>query len=74
MELVVSVYGLTRTFPKAEVETYLELMPLLGFAPSERIVPLLELAASVSRQLIALRDSLSRRLQEDSPSYDPGTS
>lgn len=57
----------------AEVETYLELTPLLGFAPPERISPLLGLSASVSRQLIALRDALTRRLQEDSPPYDPIT-
>jgi four helix bundle protein len=114
MELVVAVYGLTRTLPKsevyglssqmqraavsvpaniaeghsrhnlreylnfisiargslAEVETYLELVPLLGYAPSEGIAPLLELSASVSRQLVALRDSLTLRLQEESIPYD----
>jgi four helix bundle protein len=54
----------------AEVETYLELAPLLGYAPPERIAPLLDLAASVSRQLVALRSSLIPRLQEDSVPYD----
>ena len=57
----------------AEVETYLELIPRLGYASPEQIQPLLDLAASVSRQLIALRDSLSTRLQEDPFPYDPIT-
>jgi four helix bundle protein len=55
----------------AEVETYLELIPRLGYAPPEQIQLLLELSASVSRQLIALRDSLSTRLQEEPLPYDP---
>lgn len=115
MELVVAVYGLTRTLPKAEtyglssqlqraavsvpaniaegharqhlreylhflsiaraslaeVETYLELIPRLAYAPNEQIQSVLELAASVSRQLIALRDSLATRLQEEPFPYDP---
>lgn len=54
----------------AEVETYLELIGRVGYAPSARIQPLLSLAASVSRQLGALRDSLSLRLQEEPSSYD----
>jgi len=55
----------------AEVETYLELVQRLSFAPPDRTQPLLDLAASVSRQLVALRDSLSTRLQEDPFPYDP---
>jgi four helix bundle protein len=55
----------------AEVETYLELIPRLGYAQSEQIRPLIELSAAVSRQLIALRDSLSTRLQEEPFPYDP---
>jgi len=114
MELVVGVYELTRTLPKAEayglssqmqrlavsvpaniaeghtrrnlreylqflsiaraslaeVETYLELVPRLGYVPPEQTQTLLDLAASVSRQLIALRDSLSTRLQEEQFPYD----
>ena len=114
MDLVVSVYDLTRTFPNAEmyglssqlqraavsvpaniaeghtrrslreylhflsisraslaeVETYLELVQRIEYASPERVQPLLDLAAGVSRQLIALRDSLSMRLQEDSVPYD----
>ena len=114
MELVVGVYELTRTLPKAEaygllsqmqreavsvpaniaeghtrrnlreylqflsiaraslaeVETYLELVPRLGYASPEQTQALLDLAASVSRQLIALRDSLSTRLQEEPFPYD----
>jgi four helix bundle protein len=57
----------------AEVETYLELVQRLAYAPPEQVQSLLNLAASVSRQLIALRDSLSTRLQEDSLPYDPIT-
>ena len=55
----------------AEVETYLELIPRLGYASSEQTHPVLDLAASISRQLIALRDSLSTRLQEEHFPYDP---
>jgi len=57
----------------AEVETYFELVPCLGYAPFEQTEPLLDLAASVSRQLVALRDSLSTRLQEEPFPYDPST-
>jgi four helix bundle protein len=57
----------------AEVETYLELVVRLAYASPERVQQLLDLAASVSRQLVALRDSLNPRLQEDTPSYDPIT-
>jgi four helix bundle protein len=57
----------------AEVETYLELVQRLSYAPPDQIQALLNLAASVSRQLIALRDSLSTRLQEDTLPYDPLT-
>jgi four helix bundle protein len=55
----------------AEVATYLELIERLSYAPSERTQPLLDLTASLNRQLLALRDSLSTRLQEDSLLYDP---
>ena len=58
----------------AEVETYLELVPLLSYAPMEQTQPLLDLSASVSRQLIALRDSLSTRLQEEPFPYDSTSS
>jgi four helix bundle protein len=54
----------------AEVATYLELITRLSYAPCERIQPLLELTASLNRQLLALRDSLSARLQEDPLPYD----
>jgi four helix bundle protein len=54
----------------AEVETYLELAQRLGYASSAQITPVLNLAASVSRQLVALRDALSTRLQEDPTIYD----
>ncbi len=57
----------------AEVQTYLELVPRLAYASHEQIQPLFELSASVNRQLVALRDSLSRRLQEESISYDLDT-
>ena len=58
----------------AQVETYLDLVPRLGYAPPEQTQALLDLAASVSRQLIALRDSLSTRLQEEPFPYDPAGS
>ncbi len=54
----------------AEVETYLESIPRLGYAPHERIQPLLDLAASVNKQLIALRNSLSARLHEEPFPYE----
>jgi four helix bundle protein len=54
----------------AEVETYLELVQRLDYAPPERIHPLLDLAASVGKQLIALRNSLSTRLQDEPIPYD----
>jgi four helix bundle protein len=54
----------------AEVATYLELIERLSYAPPERTQPLLDLTSSVNRQLLALRDSLSTRLQEDSVPYD----
>jgi four helix bundle protein len=58
----------------AEADTYLELIPRLGYAPPEQTQLLLDLAASVSRQLIALRDSLSTRLREEPFPYDSITS
>lgn len=54
----------------AEVQTYLELVPRLAYARIEHIEPLVELSASVSRQLVALRDSLSRQVKEDTVPYD----
>ena len=54
----------------AEVQKYLDLVPRLDYAPSARTQPVLDLSASVSRQLVALRDSLTTRLQEDSVPYD----
>jgi four helix bundle protein len=57
----------------AELETYLDLVPLLGYAPPERMRSLLDLATSVNKQLIALRNSLAARLQEDPLPYDPFT-
>jgi four helix bundle protein len=55
----------------AEVATYLELIERLSYAPPERTQPLLDLTTSLNRQLLALRDSLSTRLQEDPFLYDP---
>jgi four helix bundle protein len=55
----------------AEVATYLELIERLSYAPSGQTQPLLDLTASLNRQLLALRDSLSTRLQEDPFPYDP---
>ena len=57
----------------AEVATYLELIERLSYAHPERTQPLLDLTASLNRQLLALRDSLSTRLQEDPFPYDPIT-
>ena len=106
MELVVSVYALSRTLPKhevyalasqmqraavsvpaniaeghtrnnlreylhfvgiaraslAEVETYIELTSRLEYATVEQAQAVLIQAASVSRQLVALRESLTRLL------------
>ena len=55
----------------AEVSTYLELIERLSYALPERTQPLLDLTASLNRQLLALRDSLSTRLKEDPFPYDP---
>jgi four helix bundle protein len=54
----------------AEVATYLELIERLAYAQSEQTQPLLDLTASLNRQLLALRDSLSARLQEDPFPHD----
>ena len=55
----------------AEVETLLELVQRLDYAAPERTGPLVDVAASVGRQLTALRNSLSTRLQEEPSPYDP---
>ena len=54
----------------AEVSTYLEVIERLSYAPVERTQSLLNHAESLNRQLLALRDSLSTRLQEDPALYD----
>ena len=54
----------------AEVVTYLYVVERIAYAPPDRTQPLLDLAASLNRQLLALRDSLAARLQEESPQYD----
>jgi four helix bundle protein len=54
----------------AEVETYLELIQRISYATPEKTAPLLELAASVNKQLVALRNSLTVHLKEESPPYD----
>ena len=54
----------------SEVQPYLELVPRAGYSTPDRIRPMLELAQSINRQLLAPRDSLSKRLQEDSVPYD----
>ena len=54
----------------AEVATYLELVERLSYAETERTQSLLDLTSSLNRQLLALRDSLSTRLQEDQFPYD----
>jgi four helix bundle protein len=58
----------------AEVETYLELIQRLSYTSVERAQPLLDLTTSTHRQLNALRNSLSTRLQEDPFPYDTPTS
>ena len=58
----------------AEVETYLELIQRLSYTSVERAQPLLDLTTSTHRQLNALRNSLSTRLQEDLFPYDTPTS
>ena len=54
----------------AEVATYVEVMDRLKYVPLERTRPLLNHAESLNRQLLALRDSLSKRLQEEPFPYD----
>ena len=49
----------------AEVATYAELIERLSYAPPDKTQPLLDLAFSLNRQLLALRDSISTRLNED---------
>lgn len=49
----------------AEVETHLEFIPRLGYIADNETRPLLVLAASVSRQLVALRDGLSSTQTSD---------
>ncbi len=56
----------------AEMETYLELVPRLGFANEVQMQPILDLATSVHKQLMALRNSLQARLQEEPMPYDLG--
>ena len=55
----------------AELETYFELVPRVAYAPRERIQPLLDLSSSTGKQLVALRKSLTPRLQENPVPYDP---
>jgi four helix bundle protein len=57
----------------AEVETYLELVPRLRYATPKRTQPLLDLAISVGRQLVALQNALAKRLQEEPFPYDLNT-
>ena len=57
----------------AEVETYLELVQRLSYLLPDRIKPLLDLATSTHRQLIALLNSLATRLREDPFPYDSTT-
>jgi four helix bundle protein len=47
----------------AEVETYLELVTRLGYATNHEIDPVVGLAASVSRQLVALRDAIAKSIR-----------
>jgi four helix bundle protein len=52
----------------AEVETYLELAPRLGYADRSSIQPLVDLSGAVGRQLTALRNTLVARLESDTAS------
>jgi four helix bundle protein len=45
----------------AEVETQLEIGVRLGYLAPEKLIPVLEQAAVLGRQLYALRDALARR-------------
>ena len=54
----------------AEVSTYVEVMERLSCVPLERTRQLLNHAESLNRQLLALRESLSTRLQEEPFPYD----
>ena len=57
----------------AEVVTYLELTPRLGYADVHTVQPLLDQAEAVARQLTALRNTLARRVEAEStpPSHNP---
>ncbi len=54
----------------AELSTYIEVMERLTYAPFDRTQQLQTHAESLNRQLLALRDSLSARLQEEPHPYD----
>jgi four helix bundle protein len=53
----------------SELETYLELVPRLGYATDDHMQHLFSLAVSVGRQLVALQNSLSKRVQEEPAEY-----
>lgn len=54
----------------AELGTYVEVMERLKYVPVERTQQLLHHADALNRQLLALRDSLSKRLQDEPFPYD----
>lgn len=53
-----------------ELETYLDPLPFLAYATPAETRSVLELAGSVSRQIVALRSSLSSLMNEQSIPYD----
>jgi len=57
----------------AEVETYLELAPRLGYVAPDSIRPLLDQSGAVGRQLTALRNTLVARIEagDAPPSRNP---
>lgn len=55
---------------RGDLETYLDPLPLLAYATPAETRSVLDLAGSVSRQLVALRSSLSSLLKEESIPYD----